>query len=120
MHSSICSIRHISSELRMCSHEYEKAPFHNDTSGRLELYFSARSRWSNSRGRFRRRADSEAEWNEYRLEVLDSDISVYFADADVFHVGDTFWNGYYPFIDYSTGGSIDGMIRATEANLAKA
>jgi hypothetical protein len=36
-----------------------------------------------------------------------------------FHVADTFWNGYYPFIDYSTGGSIDGMIRATEANLAK-
>jgi glyoxylase-like metal-dependent hydrolase (beta-lactamase superfamily II) len=50
----------------------------------------------------------------------DGDISVYFTDADVFHVGDTFWNGYYPFIDYSTGGSIDGMIRATEANLAKA
>src|SRR5215470_2248450 len=49
----------------------------------------------------------------------DSDISVYFTDADIFHVGDTFWNGYYPFIDYSTGGSIDGMIRATEANLAK-
>jgi glyoxylase-like metal-dependent hydrolase (beta-lactamase superfamily II) len=49
----------------------------------------------------------------------DSDISVYFTDADVFHVGDTFWNGYYPFIDYSTGGSIDGMISATEANLAK-
>jgi len=49
----------------------------------------------------------------------DGDISVYFTDADVFHVGDTFWNGYYPFIDYSTGGSIDGMIRATEANLAK-
>ncbi len=49
----------------------------------------------------------------------DSDISVHFADADIFHVGDTFWNGYYPFIDYSTGGSIDGMIRATEANLAK-
>ena len=49
----------------------------------------------------------------------DSDISVHFTDADIFHVGDTFWNGYYPFIDYSTGGSIDGMIRATEANLAK-
>ena len=32
----------------------------------------------------------------------DSDISVHFTDADVFHVGDTFWNGYYPFIDYST------------------
>src|SRR5215468_9266089 len=49
----------------------------------------------------------------------DGDISVYFTDADAFHVGDTFWNGYYPFIDYSTGGSIDGMIRATEANLAR-
>jgi glyoxylase-like metal-dependent hydrolase (beta-lactamase superfamily II) len=49
----------------------------------------------------------------------DSDISVHFSDADVFHTGDTFWNGNYPFIDYSTGGSIDGMIRATEVNLAK-
>jgi glyoxylase-like metal-dependent hydrolase (beta-lactamase superfamily II) len=49
----------------------------------------------------------------------DSDISVHFTDADIFHVGDTFWNGYYPFIDYSTGGSIDGMVRATETNLAK-
>jgi len=49
----------------------------------------------------------------------DSDIYVHFIGADSIHVGDTFWNGYYPFIDYSTGGSIDGMIRATEANLAK-
>jgi len=35
----------------------------------------------------------------------------------VIHVGDTWWNGIYPFIDYSTGGSIDGMIHATEQNL---
>jgi len=49
----------------------------------------------------------------------DGDIYVHFTDADILHVADTFWNGYYPFIDYSTGGSIDGMIRATEANLAK-
>ena len=48
----------------------------------------------------------------------DSDISVTFAEANVVHVGDTFWNGIYPFIDYSTGGSIDGMIAASEANLA--
>ena len=34
------------------------------------------------------------------------------------HAGDTYWNGIYPFIDYSTGGSIDGMIAATESNLA--
>jgi len=49
----------------------------------------------------------------------DSDVSVHFAEADVFHTGDTFWNGEYPFIDYSTGGSIDGMVHATEDNLAK-
>ena len=36
------------------------------------------------------------------------------------HVGDTFWNGVYPFIDYSTGGSIDGTIAACDANLAAA
>ncbi len=48
----------------------------------------------------------------------DSDISVSFAEANVVHVADTFWNGVYPFIDYSTGGSIDGMIAASDANLA--
>ena len=48
----------------------------------------------------------------------DSDISVTFPEADILHCGDTYWNGIYPFIDYSTGGSIDGMIRATEANVA--
>ncbi len=48
----------------------------------------------------------------------DSDISVVFEEADVIHVGDTWWNGIYPFIDYSTGGSIDGAIRAAERNLS--
>jgi glyoxylase-like metal-dependent hydrolase (beta-lactamase superfamily II) len=49
----------------------------------------------------------------------DSDISVEFPEADIIHVGDTFWNGHYPFIDYSTGGSINGMIRAAEANVTR-
>jgi glyoxylase-like metal-dependent hydrolase (beta-lactamase superfamily II) len=48
----------------------------------------------------------------------DSDISVAFGEANVLHVGDTYWNGIYPFIDYSTGGSIDGTITASDANLA--
>ena len=48
----------------------------------------------------------------------DSDISVNFTDAAVIHVGDTWWNGYYPFIDYVTGGSIDGAIRAAETNIS--
>ena len=50
----------------------------------------------------------------------DSDISVHFAEADILHTGDTFWNRDYPFIDYATGGSIDGQIRAAEANIALA
>jgi glyoxylase-like metal-dependent hydrolase (beta-lactamase superfamily II) len=48
----------------------------------------------------------------------DGDISVRFSEADIFHCGDTYWNRIYPFIDYSTGGSIDGMIKAAEANVA--
>ena len=48
----------------------------------------------------------------------DGDISVAFTDADILHTGDTYWNGIYPFIDYSTGGSIDGSIHAADANLA--
>ncbi len=49
----------------------------------------------------------------------DSDVSVYFAEADILHTGDTFWNRDYPFIDYATGGSIDGHIRAAETNIAR-
>jgi glyoxylase-like metal-dependent hydrolase (beta-lactamase superfamily II) len=48
----------------------------------------------------------------------DGDISIYFTEADVLHTGDTWWNGHFPFIDYSTGGNIDGMIKAAKANLA--
>ena len=56
----------------------------------------------------------------YAPAHTDSDISVYFAEADILHAGDTFWNRDYPFIDYSTGGSIDGQIQAAEANLEMA
>lgn len=48
----------------------------------------------------------------------DTDISIYFHKADVLHLGDTFFNGIYPFIDEGTGGSIGGMIRAGEKALA--
>ena len=55
----------------------------------------------------------------YEPSHTDGDISAYFVEADVLHCGDTWWNGHYPFIDYSTGGNIKGMIKAAEANLAK-
>jgi cyclase len=47
----------------------------------------------------------------------DSDITVRFVMGDVLHLGDTFFNGMYPFIDLGTGGSINGMIAATENSL---
>ena len=56
----------------------------------------------------------------YRPGHTDTDISVYFAKSDILAVGDTFWNGQYPFIDHSTGGSIDGAIAAANANIAMA
>jgi len=55
----------------------------------------------------------------YQQAHTDSDICIDFTDADIIHVADTLWNGAYPFIDYSTGGSIDGMIHAAEANVAR-
>ena len=54
----------------------------------------------------------------YGPSHTDGDVSIYFVEADVLHTGDTWFNGHYPSIDYSTGGSINGMIKAAEANLA--
>ena len=65
-----------------------------------------------------RHNDTRIALKYYGPAHTDSDVWVNFTDAEVVHVGDTWWNGVYPFIDYSTGGSIDGQIRAAEANLA--
>lgn len=53
----------------------------------------------------------------YERAHTDSDISVYFPEADVLSVGDTWWNGIYPFIDHNSGGRLDGMIEASNRNL---
>jgi cyclase len=44
----------------------------------------------------------------------DGDSIIQFVNADVFHMGDTLFNGMYPFIDVSSGGRIDGMIAAAD------
>lgn len=56
--------------------------------------------------------------SHYPAGHTDGDLMVRFERADILQTGDTFWNGMYPFIDYVTGGSIDGAIRAAEANIA--
>ncbi|SPL62454.1 MBL fold metallo-hydrolase [Ochrobactrum soli] len=53
----------------------------------------------------------------YEAAHTDSDIGIHFEDADILHTGDIYWNGIYPFIDYSTGGSINGTIAACERSL---
>ena len=55
----------------------------------------------------------------YAPAHTDSDLSVLFTQADILLVADTWWNGHYPFIDYNTGGNINGMIEATKANIAQ-
>lgn len=55
---------------------------------------------------------------DHGLGHTDGDITVYFKKADVMALGDIFWNGVYPFIDISTGGSIDGAIRLANASIA--
>jgi glyoxylase-like metal-dependent hydrolase (beta-lactamase superfamily II) len=53
----------------------------------------------------------------YTPAHTETDISVFFADADVLHAGDSFFSQFYPFIDYNSGGSIDGMIAACRETL---
>ena len=47
----------------------------------------------------------------------DTDIYIRFSKGNVLHLGDLFFNGMYPFIDASTGGTIGGMIAAADACL---
>lgn len=47
----------------------------------------------------------------------DGDSIVRFVEADVLHLGDTFFAGRYPFIDTSSGGRIDGVIAAIDRAL---
>ncbi|RME68614.1 MAG: MBL fold metallo-hydrolase [Alphaproteobacteria bacterium] len=50
----------------------------------------------------------------------DGDAIVHFKNANVIHMGDTFFNGIYPFIDVESGGNVRGMIAAADRVLALA
>ncbi|HKA58409.1 MAG TPA: MBL fold metallo-hydrolase [Gemmatimonadales bacterium] len=67
------------------------------------------------------------EANGEKLEVshvapahTDTDVIVRFERANLVHAGDVYFNGRYPFIDWSTGGRIDGMIAGAERLLSLA
>ena len=44
----------------------------------------------------------------------DGDAIVWFRRANVVHMGDTFFHGRYPFVDLSSGGSVNGLIGAAD------
>ena len=48
----------------------------------------------------------------------DGDTVVHFRKSNVIHMGDTFFNGMYPFIDGSSGGSPEGIVAAADRVLA--
>jgi cyclase len=50
----------------------------------------------------------------------DTDIYIHFQKANVIHMGDTFFNGFYPVIDVSTGGKVEGMLVAAGTILSLA
>ena len=66
-------------------------------------------------------------WNGELIRVIhvehahtDGDAIVVFEDANVVHMGDTYFNGRYPFIDVQSGGGIEGVIAAANRVLALA
>jgi cyclase len=50
----------------------------------------------------------------------DGDAMIHFEGSNVIHTGDIFFNGFYPFIDVSNGGSVQGVIDAANQALALA
>lgn len=45
----------------------------------------------------------------------DGDTVVFFKNANVVHLGDDFFNGFFPFVDLDSGGSVQGMINNVAA-----
>jgi cyclase len=66
-------------------------------------------------------------WRREELELgyiqsahTDGDIYVRYVNSNVLHMGDVYFSEFYPFIDKSTGGSIDGMIAGATEGIALA
>jgi glyoxylase-like metal-dependent hydrolase (beta-lactamase superfamily II) len=60
-------------------------------------------------------------WNGQTMWVFhvpnahtDGDVVIQFKEANVVHAGDVLFNGRYPFIDISSGGSVKGTIAAAD------
>jgi len=63
--------------------------------------------------------------NDERVDLVyiknahtDGDSVVHFTGSNVIHAGDLFFSGYYPFIDTSSGGSLEGYIAGMKKVMA--
>jgi glyoxylase-like metal-dependent hydrolase (beta-lactamase superfamily II) len=61
--------------------------------------------------------------DEIRINYLDNghtdgDSAVYFTQNNIIHVGDDFSDRSYPFMDLSSGGSVDGLISSLQSILS--
>jgi cyclase len=66
-------------------------------------------------------------WNGETIRVehtapahTDGDSHVWFENANAVHMGDTFVNGFFPFVDVESGGTVDGLIAAADRVLKRA
>ena len=62
----------------------------------------------------------EARVIHYKNSHTDGDSLIHFVNANVIHTGDLWFNGLYPFVDISSGGSVSGAIKTIKAILALA
>ncbi len=60
-------------------------------------------------------------WNDEEIHIFhvenahtDGDAVVHFKNSNALHTGDLYFNGFYPFIDVSSNGSIEGVIRGAD------
>jgi glyoxylase-like metal-dependent hydrolase (beta-lactamase superfamily II) len=65
-------------------------------------------------------------WNGDAVDLIhvpnahtDGDTIVHFTNLNVFHMGDTFVNGGYPYVDVNSEGTLDGIIAAADVVLSR-
>ena len=61
--------------------------------------------------------DVTVHFNDEQIQVIhmpqghtDGDSVMWFTNANVIHMGDHFFNGFFPFIDVQSGGTVDGFV----------
>jgi glyoxylase-like metal-dependent hydrolase (beta-lactamase superfamily II) len=65
-------------------------------------------------------------WNGDAVDLIhvpnahtDGDTIIHFTNLNAFHMGDTFVNGGFPYVDVNSQGSLDGILAAADAVLSR-